>query len=79
MNGIKLDIKLQEAALEYHRQPPPGKIKISATKPLTNQKDLSLAYSPGVAAACQLIVDDPGEASSMTAYHDVQEKEPAPA
>ncbi len=66
MSGKKLDVKLKEAALEYHRHPTPGKIKISATKALTNQKDLSLAYSPGVAAACELIVEDPAEASSMT-------------
>ena len=66
MSGKKLDEKLREAALEYHRFPTPGKIKISATKALTNQKDLSLAYSPGVAAACELIVEDPAEASSMT-------------
>ena len=66
MTGKKLDEKLREAALDYHRYPTPGKIKISATKALTNQKDLALAYSPGVAAACELIVEDPAEASSMT-------------
>ena len=66
MSGKKLDPKLRDAALDYHRYPTPGKIKISATKALTNQKDLSLAYSPGVAAACELIVEDPAEASSMT-------------
>ncbi len=66
MSEKKLDEKLKEATLEYHRYPTPGKIKISATKVLTNQKDLSLAYSPGVAAACELIVEDPAEASSMT-------------
>jgi len=59
--------KLKEAALEYHRHPVPGKIKITATKPLTTQKDLSLAYSPGVAAASELIVEDPAEVSNMTA------------
>ncbi len=59
--------KLRESALEYHRHPTPGKIKITPTKALTTQKDLSLAYSPGVAAASELIHQDPGEASSMTA------------
>ncbi|PJK14988.1 NADP-dependent malic enzyme [Lysobacteraceae bacterium NML07-0707] len=58
---------LKTAALEYHRQFPPGKIKISATKPMVTQRDLSLAYSPGVAYACEAIVADPGAASEMTA------------
>ncbi|MCB1588697.1 MAG: NADP-dependent malic enzyme, partial [Xanthomonadales bacterium] len=57
---------LAQAALDYHRQHPPGKIKVAPTKALTTQRDLSLAYSPGVAAACNAIVDDPAEASSMT-------------
>ncbi len=51
--------KLHEAALEYHRYPKPGKLEIRATKPLANQLDLSLAYSPGVAAACKEIEKDP--------------------
>ena len=59
--------KLKERALEYHRHPTPGKIKITPTKALTTQKDLALAYSPGVAAASELIVEDPAEAASMTA------------
>jgi malate dehydrogenase (oxaloacetate-decarboxylating)(NADP+) len=58
---------LRTQALEYHRHHPPGKIKVTPTKPLVTQKDLSLAYSPGVAAACDLIVADPNEVSSMTA------------
>jgi Malic enzyme len=58
---------LKKAALEYHRQHPPGKIKISATKPMVTQRDLSLAYSPGVAYACEAIVEDPNAASEMTA------------
>jgi len=58
---------LDEAALEYHRRPVPGKLAIVATKPLATQRDLSLAYSPGVAAACRAIVDDPSAASSLTA------------
>ncbi|HUI18241.1 MAG TPA: NADP-dependent malic enzyme, partial [Alphaproteobacteria bacterium] len=58
---------LKEAALEYHRAYPPGKLGIVATKPLANQRDLALAYSPGVAAACDAIVADPVEASRLTA------------
>jgi len=44
---------LKQAALDYHRQHPPGKIKVVPTKALVNQRDLALAYSPGVAAACE--------------------------
>ena len=62
-----MDEQLREAALEYHRQYPPGKISVTPTKSLTNQRDLSLAYSPGVAAACELIADDPAQARHMTA------------
>src|SRR5215470_71486 len=58
---------LQESALEYHRLPVPGKIAIAATKPLANQRDLALAYSPGVAEACNAIVADPAEAATVTA------------
>ena len=58
---------LKQAALDYHRQHPPGKIKVTPTKALVNQRDLALAYSPGVAAACEVIVDDPHEASTVTA------------
>src|SRR5690606_21834889 len=57
----------KQAALDYHRQAPAGKIKVSPTKALITQRDLSLAYSPGVAAACEAIVADPGEASALTA------------
>jgi malate dehydrogenase (oxaloacetate-decarboxylating)(NADP+) len=57
---------LREAALYYHRTPTPGKISVTATKPLANQRDLALAYSPGVAAASELIRDDPAEAANMT-------------
>ncbi len=60
------DDKLREAALEYHRLPTPGKLAIVATKPLANQHDLALAYSPGVAAACEAIVADPAEAATVT-------------
>ena len=58
---------LKQSALEYHRQDPPGKIKVAPTKPLVTQRDLSLAYSPGVAYACEAIVADPNAASEMTA------------
>ncbi len=57
----------KEAALYYHRYPQPGKIKITPTKVLTTQLDLSLAYSPGVAAACELIHEDPATVSEVTA------------
>ena len=58
---------IDEAALVYHRTPRPGKLEVAATKPLATQRDLALAYSPGVAAACQVIVDDPAEAATVTA------------
>ncbi len=59
--------QLREAALEYHAFPSPGKISVTPIKPLTNQRDLSLAYSPGVAAACEEIVTDPANAFKYTA------------
>ena len=58
---------LRSAALAYHRLPRPGKLEIQATKPLANQRDLALAYSPGVAAACTEIANNPAEAASLTA------------
>ncbi|UGB38357.1 NADP-dependent malic enzyme [Frateuria soli] len=58
---------LRHAALEYHRHPRPGKIKVSATKAMVTQRELSLAYSPGVAYACEAIVENPQAASEMTA------------
>ena len=54
-----MDEQLRKSALEYHRRHPPGKLSILPTKQLTNQRDLALAYSPGVAAACEEIVRDP--------------------
>ncbi|MCP5269784.1 MAG: NADP-dependent malic enzyme [Burkholderiaceae bacterium] len=57
---------LRRAALEYHEFPVPGKVAIHATKPMSNQRDLSLAYSPGVAAACEEIVADPANAFRYT-------------
>ncbi|QCJ46363.1 NADP-dependent malic enzyme [Haloprofundus sp. MHR1] len=58
---------LDDDAREYHRQSPPGKIEISTTKPTNTQRDLSLAYSPGVAAPCLDIADDADEAYNYTA------------
>ena len=58
--------ELRLAALEYHEFPTPGKIAIAATKQMINQRDLSLAYSPGVAAACEEIVADPANAFKYT-------------
>jgi malate dehydrogenase (oxaloacetate-decarboxylating)(NADP+) len=57
---------LRDAALEYHQYPTPGKISVRPTKGLTNQRDLALAYSPGVAYACDAIVEDPHNASLYT-------------
>ena len=57
---------LRKAALEYHEFPTPGKIAVTPTKQLTNQRDLALAYSPGVAAACEEIVKDPSNAFRYT-------------
>ncbi|HXU52594.1 MAG TPA: NADP-dependent malic enzyme [Casimicrobiaceae bacterium] len=61
------DHDIREASLEYHRKAPAGKISIAPTKKLTNQRDLSLAYTPGVAAVCDAIVKDPAEARALTA------------
>ena len=58
---------LHAAALAYHRLPRPGKLEIQATKPLANQRDLALAYSPGVASACTEIAKNPAEAATLTA------------
>src|SRR5215204_3860781 len=62
-----MDEALTQSALDYHRLPTPGKISSLPTKGLTNQRDLALAYSPGVAAACAAIERDPREADSLTA------------
>ncbi|MGN6729827.1 MAG: NADP-dependent malic enzyme [Rhodanobacteraceae bacterium] len=59
--------ELKQAALEYHRHAPAGKIRVTPTKSLLNARELSLAYSPGVAAACEAIVEDPQQASELTA------------
>jgi malate dehydrogenase (oxaloacetate-decarboxylating)(NADP+) len=57
---------LNSAALAYHRLPRPGKLEIQAIKPLANQRDLALAYTPGVAAACMEIAANPAEAATLT-------------
>ena len=62
-----MDDSLRRAALAYHRLPHPGKLAVEPTKPLASQRDLALAYSPGVAAACDAIVEDPSEAATLTA------------
>jgi malate dehydrogenase (oxaloacetate-decarboxylating)(NADP+) len=61
-----MDPQFRKAALEYHEQGRPGKISITPTKQLVNQRDLALAYSPGVAAACEAIVADPAAAFRYT-------------
>jgi malate dehydrogenase (oxaloacetate-decarboxylating)(NADP+) len=58
--------QLRKSALQYHEFPTPGKVAIAATKQLTNQRDLALAYSPGVAAPCEEIVKDPANAFKYT-------------
>ncbi|MBB3808128.1 NADP-dependent malic enzyme [Pseudochelatococcus contaminans] len=62
---------LKAGALFYHRNPRPGKLEIKPTKPLGNQRDLALAYSPGVAAPCEAIVADPAEADNLTARQNL--------
>lgn len=57
---------LKQNALDYHRKPVPGKIEIMATKSLATQRDLALAYTPGVAAVCEAIVESPAEARNLT-------------
>ncbi|WP_299811181.1 NADP-dependent malic enzyme [uncultured Roseibium sp.] len=64
--GNNTESDLTDAALFYHEHPRPGKLEIQATKPLGNQRDLALAYSPGVAAPCLAIADDPSKAALYT-------------
>src|SRR5579883_172123 len=64
---MPLPEELKQAALEYHRHAPAGKIRVTPTKSLLNARELSLAYSPGVAYACEAIVEDPRAASELTA------------
>ena len=65
-NSDEKRVELRKAALEYHAFPTPGKIAVGATKQLLNQRDLALAYSPGVAAPCEEIVKDPNNAFKYT-------------
>jgi len=65
INEVKED--RNQAALDYHEFPTPGKVSIAPTKQLSNQSDLALAYSPGVAAACHAIVEDPLNVFRFTA------------
>ena len=62
---------LRSGALFYHRSPRPGKLEIQPTKPLGNQRDLALAYTPGVAAVCEAIAADPREAAELTARQNL--------
>ncbi|RXZ45257.1 NADP-dependent malic enzyme [Crenobacter cavernae] len=62
-----MDEQLRQSALDFHQFPTPGKIQVSPTKPLATQRDLALAYSPGVAAPCMAIVEDPLNAYKYTA------------
>src|SRR5688500_11428857 len=62
-----MDDQLAESALDYHRHPTPGKISVTPTKGMTNQRDLALAYSPGVAVPCLAIQKDPLTAYDYTA------------
>jgi len=62
---------LKQRALEYHRNPTPGKLSVVATTPLATQRDLALAYSPGVAAACDAIIDDAAEVATLTARQNL--------
>ena len=61
-----MEDSLREAALEYHRNPKPGKMSIVPTKPMETAKDLALAYSPGVAIPCEEIAADPSKALDYT-------------
>ena len=67
----KMSEDLRSGALVYHRLPKPGKLEIKATKPLGNQRDLALAYSPGVAVACEAIAEDPAQAAELTARQNL--------
>ena len=69
--AVEISKDMRSGALVYHRLPKPGKLEVVATKPLGNQRDLALAYSPGVAAACEAIVEDPAEAANLTARQNL--------
>ena len=63
--------ELKASALLYHRQPRPGKLEVLPTKPLGNQRDLALAYTPGVASACEAIAADPAQAAELTSRQNL--------
>src|SRR5579871_3850265 len=67
MAATHISDELKASALTYHRTPKPGKLAITATKPLATQRDLALAYTPGVAVACEAIAADPAQAAALTA------------
>ena len=67
----KMSDDLRSGALVYHKLPKPGKLEIQPTKPLGNQRDLALAYSPGVAAPCEAIAADPSLAADYTARQNL--------
>src|ERR687889_958586 len=68
-NNISQDLK--SGAMFYHQHPRPGKLEIQPTKPLGNQRDLALAYSPGVAAPCEAIAADPSQAANLTSRQNL--------
>jgi malate dehydrogenase (oxaloacetate-decarboxylating)(NADP+) len=69
MSSVSDDLKSD--ALVYHRSPRPGKLEIQPTKPLGNQRDLALAYTPGVASACEAIAAEPAQAAELTARQNL--------
>ena len=69
MSSVSEDLK--SSALVYHREPRPGKLEIQPTKPLGNQRDLALAYTPGVASACEAIAAEPAQAAELTARQNL--------
>src|SRR5712691_6001992 len=69
LSSISDDLK--SSALVYHRLPRPGKLEVLPTKPLGNQRDLALAYTPGVAAACEAIAAEPAQAAALTARQNL--------
>src|ERR1700761_9208123 len=66
LNGLVMDEDFRKSALAYHRSPRPGKLSVEPTKPLVTQRDLALAYTPGVAGVCEAIAEDPLKAHRFT-------------
>src|SRR5918995_185190 len=69
--GDNISQDLKAGAMFYHQYPRPGKLEIQPTKPLGNQRDLALAYSPGVAAPCEAIAADPAQAANLTSRQNL--------